>query len=465
MRGGSHRFFFAAAVLGVLLPLAACRGATNEPVNVVLLMTDEHTPRVLGCYGDPLVRTPTLDALAAAGVRFTAAYCQDPICVPSRVSLVSGRMPCHQNTFDNTPNQKYHDVETLADVFAKAGYRTAWFGKTHWGNPRFQETASGAPNKQAIAEELGEKIGRQPQESQVSTWPAEKNPEHRTAEEALAFLDRNRGRPFFLGVSFAKPHFPFTIQEKYYALYRGQVRPPHAEQNLIDELPAVSKQERARFKLDQASETDVLCAKAIYYGMVTYVDEEFGRIVRKLDELGLRGRTVILYTADHGEMLGERGLWYKNSFYDGSASIPFIWSFPAALPQGKVVSAPAMNLDIFPTLCELCRLPKPDGLEGRSLLPLMTGREDGQDRYALSENYRDGYAGRMIRTPRWKYFFYTDGEEYLYDLLADPGEVHNLVKDPQLRTLADELKRKASAGWISSAPEKEKAKKARAKKR
>jgi choline-sulfatase len=450
---------------GLLLaiPLAVCRGGSNESINVVLLMTDEHTPRVLGCYGDPLVKTPTLDALAATGVRFTAAYCQDPICVPSRVSLVSGRMPCHQNTFGNTPNQRYSGVETLADVFAKAGYRTAWFGKAHWGEPRFQETGNTVSEKRAIAEELEEKIGRQPQEAEVSSWPAERNPEHQTTETALAFLERNRDKPFFLGVSFSKPHFPFTIQENYYALYRDKVLPPHAEQNLIDELPAVSKLERARFGLDRASEKDVLCAKAIYYGMVTYVDDEFGRIVKKLDELGLRGRTLILYTADHGEMLGERGLWYKNSFYDGSASIPFIWSYPAALPQGKVIAAPAMNMDIFPTLCEICKLPKPEGLEGRSLVPVMTGVEDGQDRYALSENYRDGYAGRMIRTPRWKYFFYTDGEEYLYDLQADPGEVHNRVKDPQFRSLVDELKLKASAGWISSVPKKAKEKHPRAK--
>ena len=164
--------------------------------------------------------------------------------------------------------------------------------------------------------------------------------------------------------------------------------------------------------------------------MVTYVDEEFGRILKKLDDLGLREKTIILYTADHGEMLGDRGIWYKNSFYDGSASIPFIWSFPKALPQGKVVNAPAMNMDIFPTLCDLCDLPQPPGLEGVSLAPVMKGTDDGEDRYALSENYRGGAAGRMIRTAKWKYFFYTNGDEYLYDMQADPGEEHNLIKRP-----------------------------------
>lgn len=321
---------FAVTMLAAAVASAA---ESNEIRNVVLLMTDEHTPRVLGCYGDPLVRTPTLDGLAARGVRFTAAYCQNPICVPSRVSLVSGRMPCHLATFGNTPNQTYEGMATLADVFAKAGYRTAWFGKTHWGDPRFAETGNGAKNKRAAAAEKDESLGRLPKDAQVSTWPEEKNAEHLTADEALAFLDRNRSQPFFLGVSLLKPHFPFTIQQKYYDLYKGRVAPPHAPADLVAALPAVSQAERAKYGLAEATEADILRAKAIYYGMVTYVDEQFGRIVTKLDELGLRDRTIVVYTADHGEMLGDRGIWYKNSFYDGSAGIPFIWSFRRNCPR------------------------------------------------------------------------------------------------------------------------------------
>lgn len=341
----------------LLAGLAALRANESaESYNVILLMTDEHNPRITGCYGDTLVKTPTLDGLAARGVRFTSAYCQNPICVPSRVSLVSGRMPCHLQTFGNTANQNYENITTLADVFNKAGYQTAWFGKTHWGDPRFQKSGEGARNKRAAKAEKDESFGRLPQEAQVSKWPVEKNPEHLTANEALAFLEQNKAGKFFMGVSFTKPHFPFTIQQPYYDLYRGKVSPPRAPVQLIEELPAISKQEHAKLKLGEATSEEVLRAKAIYYGMVTYVDEELGRILKKLDELGLREKTIILYTADHGEMLGDRGLWYKNSFYDGSASIPFIWSFPPALPQGKVIGAPAMNMDIFPTLCDLCSL-------------------------------------------------------------------------------------------------------------
>lgn len=452
------RLFSLLAVLLTASSGGAGAAETAESFNVVLLMTDEHNPRVAGCYGDPLVKTPALDGLAARGVRFTSAYCQNPICVPSRVSLVSGRMPCHLDTFGNTPNQRYENVVTLADAFAGAGYRTAWFGKTHWGNPRFEQGGEGARNKKAARAEQDESIGRLPQQSRVSDWPAEKNAEHLTAGEAISFLEQNKDRKFFMGVSFLKPHFPFTIQQPYYDLYKGKVSPPRETPKLVEELPAVSKAERAKYRHAEATAEDVLRTRAIYYGMVTFVDEEFGRILRKLDDLGLREKTIVLYTADHGEMLGDRGIWYKNSFYDGSARIPFIWSCPKTLPQGKVVGAPAMNMDIFPTLCDLCGLPKPRGLEGSSLLSVLKGTDEGRDRIALSENYRDGYAGRMIRTAKWKYFFYTDGEEYLYDLQADPGEESNLIRDPAHRKTADELKRRASEGWVAAPPGKGKRK-------
>lgn len=424
------------------LVLAATAFAANN-YNVVLLMTDEHNPRIMGCAGDSLVKTPTLDGLAASGVRFTAAYCQNPVCTPSRVALASGRMPSNVGTFGNGNTQQYQNITTLADIFVQAGYRSVWFGKTHWGNPRFQNPPGDRPD----FEKREKTLGRLPQESAVSTWPVEENTDHATVDEALAFLDQNKGRKFFLGVSLIKPHFPFTIQQKYYDLYKGKLGLPRASQKTIAELPALAKKERETYNHAGATEEEVRRSRALYYGMVTYADEELGRVVKKLEQLGLRENTIIVYTSDHGEMLGERGIWYKNTFYEPSAGIPFIWSFPPALPRGKVVSAPAMNMDVLPTLADLCGLPKPAGLEGSSLVPLMLGRDDGRTRFALSESYRGNFAGRMIRTPKWKYFFYTTGEEFLYDLEADPYEETNLASDPLQRKTADELKQKASAGW------------------
>ncbi len=432
-----------------LLPFVAARAATGPAYNVLVLMTDEHNPRIMGCAGDPLVKTPTLDNLAATGVRFTAAYCQNPVCTPSRVALVSGRMPSNLKVFGNNaaPTMKYQNITTLADLFVQAGYEAVWFGKQHWGDPRFQNVHG---VDRADFEKAEKAFGRLPQESTVSKWPVEQNTDHATAEEALAFLERNQGRKkFFMGVSLIKPHFPFTIQQKYYDLYQGKVGLPRATEKMIAELPKLSQQERANYDHARATDADILRSRALYYGMVTYADEELGRVVKKLEALGLRDNTIILYTSDHGEMLGERGLWYKNTFYECGAGIPFIWSFPPALPQGKVVRTPAMNMDVLPTLIDLCGLAKPAGLEGSSLLPVLTGADNGRQRYALSESYRGNFAGRMIRTAKWKYFFYNNGDEYLYDLEHDAFEETNLVRDPQHRALVAELKAKASANWTN----------------
>ena len=146
-------------------------------------------------------------------------------------------------------------------------------------------------------------------------------------------------------------------------------------------------------------------------------------------------------------MAGEHGLWYKNTFYEGGVGIPHIWSFPKALPQSRTIAAPVMNMDVFPTLCDLCNLPKPAGLEGGSLMPLMKGQEEGSQRIAFSENYRNGIPARMIRTQRWKYCYFHKDREQLFDLQNDPGEETNLAKEPQHRDLVASLKAQALKGW------------------
>ncbi|MES2697102.1 MAG: sulfatase-like hydrolase/transferase [Verrucomicrobiota bacterium] len=441
-------FLLGLALLTAALASAHAAAPAARPPNVLLLMTDEHNSRIMGCAGDKVVKTPTLDNLAATGIRFTSAYCQNPICTPSRVALVSGRIPSNIGTFGNGNQQKYPDITTLADLFTKAGYAAHWYGKTHWGDPRFQNNRERGGMQRPDYEEQEAAFSRLPQDSVVSPWPVEQNSDHITANEAVAFLDQVKDKPFFLGVSLIKPHFPFSIQQKYYDMYKGKVGLPHAPAKLIAELPSLAKEEREKYKHAEATNEDILRAREMYYGMVTYADEEMGRVVKKLEELGLRENTIIIYTTDHGEMLGDRGIWYKNTFFEGSAGIPFIWSFPKALPKGQVVRAPAMNMDVLPTLAELCGLPQPSGVEGTSLVPVMRGTDDGAKRIALSENFRGNFAGRMIRTAEWKYFFYTSGEDYLYNLRADSGEETNLVKDPKHQALVADLKQRASAGWV-----------------
>ena len=184
----------------------------------------------------------------------------------------------------------------------------------------------------------------------------------------------------------------------------------------------------------------------MYYGMATYIDEQFGRVLEKLNELGLRENTIIVYTSDHGEMAGEHGLWYKNSFLEASVAAPLIFSYPKTLPVNKKINASSMLLDIFPTLCDLSDIGQPNDLEGKSLLPLMSGIEnaDNSDRVAYSEMYRSS-TGIMVRKGKWKYIRYNSEKEYLYDIDTDPREINNLINSTQHQVIIRELSTLASA--------------------
>ena len=421
--------------------------------NILLLQTDEHSPHSLGCYGNKIVKTPALDSLAQNGTMFTAAYCQNPICVPSRMSMLTGKMASDVGVYGNSEVLAM-EHKTFADVFNAAGYVTAIIGKMHFqgqGEERvhgFYRPYGDGGSEETWKKPAGYLESRLPEDAVVSTWPIEDEQDTGVTNHSLEFLDQHKDKKFFLISSFRKPHFPFTIFQEYYDLYKDTADlPPEVTQEMLDDLPLPSQNEREKYGFASLTDEQIRVARAHYYGMTTYIDDQVKAILDKLDELGIRDNTIIIYTSDHGEMLGEHGLWYKNCFYEASAGIPFLWSFPRRLPSGKTIGAPVMNIDIFPTLCELCGLDGPDDLQGKSLLPLMKGTEDGTSRIALSENYRGGTPAKMVRTYGWKYTYYTDGKEQLFDMKNDPEETENLINDPQYASLAQELKAKALENW------------------
>lgn len=422
---------------------AATAAAPVERPNVLFLMSDEHSPHAARWMGSRIVETPALDSLAREGVAFTSAYCQNPICVPSRASFVTGRMPSNVGVFGNDGGLK-PEAPTLADIFRKGGYTTAWFGKTHWGgNPRFDIQ----PGRDAGARE-GHETGRSrlPQDAKITGEAIEDEVDALAQRQILAFLKEHREKPFFAGVSFIKPHFPFIVQEEYYRRYKEIAGVPEVTERMIEDLPRMSRAERDKYGFASLTPEQIRRARAVYFGMVTFIDELVGGILKQLEALGLRRKTIVLYTADHGELAGEHGLWYKNSFYEAAVRVPHIWSIPGRVKE-KVVTAPTMNMDIFPTLCELCGLEKPAGLEGASLLPLIDGKDRGTERIALSENFRGGWASRMIRKGRYKYSYFHEDREHLFDLEKDPEERTNLAGEPgHARVLAD-MKASALAGW------------------
>ena len=437
--------------LTLLLFVTNLLGQNKKP-NILFLMTDQHSMRVLGSYGNQIIKTPNLDKLANEGVVFKSNYSQNPICLPSRASLVTGKMPSSLGIFGN--DGILSEKTTMATVFKAQGYEVAWLGKEHWGATNAEvgfgnlndEAHEAFKEKYRPLNNLRKNIGRLPQNATAYKLSENEDYEALVTDHAIKFLENNTTKTFFLGVSFKKPHFPFMCHQKYFDLYKDIVDLPEVTPDMIEALSINEKKTIEKYKLDEMSSAEIKHARAMYYGMVTYIDEQFGRVLEKLNELGLRENTIIVYTSDHGEMAGEHGLWYKNSFLEASVAAPLIFSYPKTLPVNKKINASSMLLDIFPTLCDLSDIGQPNDLEGKSLLPLMNGIEnaDNSDRVAYSEMYRSS-TGIMVRKGKWKYIRYNSEKEYLYDIDTDPREINNLINSTQHQVIIRELSTLASA--------------------
>ena len=437
--------------LTLLLFVTNLLGQNKKP-NILFLMTDQHSMRVLGSYGNQIIKTPNLDKLANEGVVFKSNYSQNPICLPSRASLVTGKMPSSLGIFGN--DGILSEKTTMATVFKAQGYEVAWLGKEHWGATNAEvgfgnlndEAHEAFKEKYRPLNNLRKNIGRLPQNASAYKLSENEDYEALVTDHAIKFLENNTTKTFFLGVSFKKPHFPFMCHQKYFDLYKDIVDMPEVTPDMIEALSINEKKTIEKYKLDEMSSAEIKHARAMYYGMVTYIDEQFGRVLEKLNELGLRENTIIVYTSDHGEMAGEHGLWYKNSFLEASVAAPLIFSYPKTLPVNKKINASSMLLDIFPTLCDLSDIGQPNDLEGKSLLPLMNGIEnaDNSDRVAYSEMYRSS-TGIMVRKGKWKYIRYNSEKEYLYDIDTDPREINNLINSTQHQVIIRELSTLASA--------------------
>jgi choline-sulfatase len=454
----------AAATAALGLPGVSWAGKRLAPgrYNVLWLMSDEHSPFVAGYAGDRRAITPNLDALAKTSVQFRSAYTPDPICVPARQAFHTGRMSSNINY--DTPN-----YEALGPYFTRMGFKTAWFGKQHWehltDHLHFQDEGVDCGKeaqkrfKNKFRRELPE-LTRDVDKATVcedadSDWSTDYNEGAICTEQALAYLDGIGSKQFFMGVSYVKPHFPFAIQRAYYELYSAQRLPrPKVTQAMLDNLSPALKEDRDFYGFDDLEPEKGDFTRAIYYGMVSYIDEQIGKVLARLDALDLRRNTIVIYMADHGEMLGQHGIWYKNAFLEGSGRVPMLISLPRGLnlPKSLKIDAPVNLIDLYPTLCELLGLVPPSTLEGHSLVPLINGSDNGSTRAAFSENKRNGIAARMIRTPEFKYCYYMDEPvpmEQLYDMRGADRDIEgtNLASDPNYAQIKAELKARALDGW------------------
>ncbi|MFC1736681.1 sulfatase, partial [Candidatus Hydrogenedentota bacterium] len=328
----------------------------DRPINLLFLMCDQHRHNALSCQDDPLAITPVLDKLAASGTLFEQAYCQDPVCVPSRNSILLGRY-AHSTGVRSNGGQSTRDLPSFMQVLRGNGYKTACFGKLHvngrtdldWDvyNPQKDwPPAEIEPGKTPIG---GSLLGGQPL-GQPAPFPEHGHMEWRAKEQTIEFLKENKDIPWAIQCSFTKPHPAFQPPKRHWNMInRDSVEIPEYPKDDLDDTNPRNARFLKQRKLEKPTRDDILDAIQGYYGNVAFCDELFGEVLASLDELGLRGNTLIVYTADHGEMLYAHRLWTKFCFFEESVHVPLILSMPGTIPAGKLDDALVEQIDLFPT--------------------------------------------------------------------------------------------------------------------
>lgn len=356
--------------------------------NIVLILSDEHKYDCAGCYGHPLVQTPALDRLASEGVRFTHAFVQSPVCVASRVSLMTGRYP-HAHGCRGNERLMDRRERSLPELLRTAGYFTGLSGKNHcFPAERLNQAFDFArtightgplPGVPAAVADPLQAFLRSPQFSRPTgagrcPFPQTYCPSHLTADGALEFLGRRPAdRPFFLWVSIPDPHAPFTCPEPFASMYRPeQIDLPVADPRHWPHKPPQQRAKRRLQGLEVGAEADLRRLSAIYYGQVSFVDAQVGRVIQALADLDLREETIVIYMSDHGDYLGEHRLVRKGSaMYDCLVRVPFIWAWPGSFPPATS-DALVEEIDVLPTLLHFADVRVPPFVQGRSFDRVVT---------------------------------------------------------------------------------------------
>jgi choline-sulfatase len=445
---------------------------TAERPNIVVVMYDQLTPWVLGCHGGPAI-APTIDRLAAEGVVFDSAYTNSPLCTPARYCMMTGQLPSTSGGYDNAAYLP-STTPTFAHVARAAGYRTVLSGKMHFVGPDQLHGFEERRTTDIYPADFGwTPDWRRPEEridwwyhnmdSVVGAGVAEVTNQLRFDDEvghhALRALHdlapRADGRPFLLVASFTHPHDPYVARREHWDRYDDVDIPmPRVAASAVADDPH-SARLRVAVDADAAVVTDahVRAARRAYLANVSYLDDWTGRIVDTLDALGCRDDTVVILLADHGDMLGERGLWYKMNFFEGSARIPLVVNAPGRFAPRRV-AAPVSLVDVLPTIAGLAgvghaELPD-EPLAGRSLLELC-GDEPvaGDDREVVGEYMAEGSLAPivMLRRHRWKFIHCPADPDQLYDIVDDPDETVDLIDDPDRSELVASLRAEVDARW------------------
>lgn len=448
---------------------------TRRP-NLLFIMSDQHAQQVAGCYGDPIVATPSIDRLARRGVVFDNAYTTSPICVPARMSALTARHAFRQDCWTNTDTLA-SDVPTMAHALGAAGYRPALIGRLHALGPDQlhgyvrREIGDHSPNWIGIPRhDMGVLTNTNEPErvSIAKSGPGRSAYELKDADTAAAAvaaiedLGRRRGtdaeRPFALTVGLMLPHAPFVAAPADYARYAGRVGPARLRAP-GHEHPWIRWWRENRQIVD-VPEAEEVRARTAYYALVDRMDRMIGAILDALDAAGLARDTFVVYTSDHGEQIGARGLWWKHTFLDESIKVPMVLAWPGRLPEGERRAQVVNLMDLTAGMLDALGAAALPNADGRSLLGVARAADAPWIDETFAEYCTDAtpsWTGgmavrqRMIRAGRWKLVYYHGYRPQLFDLTEDPDEVRDLAEDARHAGVRDALLQRVLADWDPAA--------------
>lgn len=427
--------------------------------NIILIITDEQNASMLGCMGDPYVNTPNIDALAAGGILVNGHYCASPISGPSRQSLTVGKYVSHHNVWGNTvgcPN----DVPSIARLMQARGYDAVLAGGMKYGGmnygfakynlqkgvipakDRSKREGSDIPKKRTrnikagVFPDNGSEVGKEFSPIGATDMSTFTDIERR--DNALAFLDsRTDGdNPFFLIVGLIAPHYPLQSTPELIAKYKDRIPMPDIPEGYLENLPLNYKHLRNDRKLENVPDELVKLARESYYAKVEWSDMQVGAVIDAVRSSDFSDNTVIIYTSDHGENLGEHGLWWKNCLYDSSAKVPLIFNCPKRWAGGQRRNEASSAVDLVQTLAHLAGAETPSDWDGESMLPWLDDPACNKWRDIAVCEYYSGYVASgitMLRKGDWKYVYHTRADAdhgpqiELYNLKDDPKELVNLA--------------------------------------
>jgi len=442
--------------------------ATDRRANVLLIMSDQHNARVMGCSGDVAAHTPALDALAARGVRFESAYCPFPLCGPSRMSFMTARLPGRIDCLDNA-SQLCSDIPTFAHAFSAAGHETVLAGRMHFVGPDqrhgfrqrlLSDVTTAWVNRawdlEPVLGELDDTPGYSAQ-SILKSGPGRTGYhayDEAVTRAAVDWLDARAARRsdegFLLVVGYVSPHPPYVAPPDLFDLCQGRVPVLLAGDCPADCLhPELRAQRTLADGPPRVTDDDRMRARTAYYGLCTFLDRQVEQVLAALDRGGWRDHTIVVYTSDHGDQIGRHGLWWKSTFYEGSVGVPLIIAGPGS-PAGLTVSANVSLMDVGPTLLDMLEMPPMPLVDGRSFRCLLEGRSHLWPDLALAEGFstsRRPCPMRMVREGPWKLNYYAGHRPELFNVAHDPDEFRDHFEDPGCAPILARLTAVALRDW------------------